>query len=79
VRRDGVHPVGGRADQDAILAWHAEGAEEGVDGFIGADADEEVGRGEGLGGVGVGVAEVAEELLEVVLVGVWVAVQAEEV
>jgi hypothetical protein len=29
--------------------------------------------------VGVGISQIAEELLELVLVGVWVAVQAEEV
>jgi len=50
------------------VAWSAEGAEQGVDGFVGADADEEVGGVQVFGCVRVGVAEVAEELLEFVLV-----------
>jgi hypothetical protein len=29
--------------------------------------------------MGMGIAEVAEELLEVLLVGVWIAIQAEEI
>jgi hypothetical protein len=68
LRGDAVHAVGGRAGEDLFAAGDAEGAEEGVDGFVGADADEEVFGGERFCRVGVGVAEVAEELLEVCLV-----------
>jgi hypothetical protein len=62
-----VHAVGGRADEDLLAAGDAESADERVDGFIGADADEEVVRGERFGGVVVGIAEGAELLFEVVL------------
>lgn len=65
---DAVHAVCGRADEDAVARGDAERAEEGVDGFVAADACEEVGGCEGSRGVRVCVAEVAEELLEVVLV-----------
>jgi len=74
--RDGVHAVGGRADEDAVDAGHAEAPQQGVDGLIAADADEQVVRGEGLLGVGVGRPQVAEQLLEVGLVRVRVPVQA---
>jgi len=46
----------------------AEGADEGVNGFVGADADEEVVGSEGFRGVDIYVAIVAEALLEVYLV-----------
>ena len=55
---DGVHAVGGRAGEDFVAARDAEGAEKGVDCFVAAYADEEVGGGEILFGVYVGVAEV---------------------
>lgn len=79
LRRDRVHAVGGRADEDAVDGGAAKDAQQGVDGLVGADADKEVGGRQGLGCVGVGGAQVAEELLEVVLVGVGVAVEAAEV
>jgi hypothetical protein len=63
-----IHAVCGRADEDLLATGDAEGANEGIDGFVRADADEEVVWGEGFGGVGVGVAEVAELLLELYLV-----------
>ena len=59
---DGVHAVGWGAGQDLGGSGGTEAAEEGVDGFVGADADEEVRGSQGFGGVGVGVAEVAEVL-----------------
>ena len=54
----GVHAVGGWAGEDFVAARDAEGAEEGVDCFVAAYADEEVGGGEILFRVDVGVAEV---------------------
>ena len=68
---DAVHAVGGRAGEDLVLSGDAEGAEEGVDGFIGANAYKEVVGGEGLRGVSVRVAEVAEVLLEFDLVAAY--------
>ena len=62
LRRDRVHAVGGWAGEDFVAARGAEGAEQGVDCFVAAYAYEEVGGGEGFGGVGVGVAEVDEGL-----------------
>lgn len=56
LRRDGVHAVCRGACQDAVLAGDAEAAQQGVDGLVAADTDEEVGRRERLFGVGVGVA-----------------------
>lgn len=73
---DGVHAVGGGADQDAVTGGDTEAAQEGIDGLVGADADKEVVRGEGLVRVGTGAAQVAQLLLEGVLVRVRVAVQA---
>jgi len=58
-----VHSVGWWAGEDLVAAGDAETADQGVDGFVGADAYEEVFGGEGFGSVCVGVAEVAEELL----------------
>jgi hypothetical protein len=52
----------------------SEGSDEGVDSFNAAGAEEEFVRGEGLLGVGVGVAEGAEAMLEVGLETVRVAV-----
>ena len=43
-----VHAVCGRAREDLVFAWDAEGAEEGVDRFVGADAYEEVFGREGF-------------------------------
>jgi hypothetical protein len=74
---DAIHAVCGRTCEDLLFAGYAEGADKGVDGFIGADADEEVGGCDGLGGVGVGVAEVAEELLEFFLVAIRMLVYLE--
>jgi hypothetical protein len=65
---DAVHAVGWGTDENAVARGDAEGAEEGVNGFVAADACEEVGGREGGGGVSVCVAQVAEELFEVVLV-----------
>jgi hypothetical protein len=79
LRRDAVHAVGGRADEDLIARGDAEAAQQGVDGLVAADAYEQVCRADGLGGVSVGVAEGAEEGLQVVLVRVGVAIEAEEV
>jgi hypothetical protein len=62
-----VHAVGRRADENLFAAGNAEGTDEGINGFVRADADEEVVGGEGLGGVGVGIAEVAELLFELYL------------
>jgi hypothetical protein len=70
-----VHAIGGRADEDFFAARDAKGANEGVDGFIGADADKEVVWSEGLGGVGVRIAECAKLLFEVDLVAVMLSVQ----
>jgi hypothetical protein len=50
------------------VGGNAEGADECIDCFIGADADEKVAWAESLGSVRVGVAEGAELLLEVFLV-----------
>lgn len=77
--RHGVHAVGGRAGEDAVAAGYAEAAQQGVDGLVAADSDEEVVGRERLGSVGVRVAQGAELLLQVGLVGVGIAVQAEEV
>lgn len=79
LRGDRVHAVGRGADEDAVEPRAAEGAEEGVDGFVGADAEEEVGGGQGEGAVRVGVAEGAEGGFEGRLVGVGVAVEGVEV
>jgi hypothetical protein len=68
--RHAIHAICGRANEDLLASGDTEGADEGVNGFIGADADEEVGWGEGLGGVMVGIAEGAELLFEVFLVAV---------
>jgi len=59
------------------MAWPAEASEEGIDGFVAADAEEEVQWGESLGGVSVGGAEVTDKLLEVVLVAAerWVLIR----
>lgn len=57
----------------------AEATQKRVDRLIGADANEEVRWRERPGGVSIGIAELAEKLLEVVLVGVRIAVQAQEV
>lgn len=74
--RDGVHAVGWRAGQDLVFAGGAEGTEEGVDGFITADADEKVVRGQGFLCVGFGVAQVAEELFKRHLVRVRISIEA---
>jgi N-acetylglutamate synthase-like GNAT family acetyltransferase len=65
-----VHAVGGRARQDLVFARGAEGADKSVNGFIAANTDEEVVGCQVLFCVGVGVAEVAEQLLELRLVAV---------
>lgn len=77
--RHGVHAVGGRAGEDAVAAGHAEAAQQGVDGLVTADSDEEVIGRERLRSVGVRVAQGAKLLLQIGLVGVGIAVQAEEV
>jgi len=79
LRGDAVHAVGGGADEDLIAGGDAETAQQGVDGLVAPDAHKQVCRADGLGSVGVGVAEGAEEGLQVVLVRVGVAVEAEEV
>jgi hypothetical protein len=65
-----VHAIRGWADEDLFAARNAEGADERIDRFIGADTDEEVAWAESLGSVSVGVAEGAELLFEVFLVAV---------
>ena len=76
---DGVHAVRRGADENGVAAGDAEAAQQGVDGLVAADADEQVIRRDGARRVVVGVSEVAEELLELALVRVRVAVQAQEV
>lgn len=44
---DGVHAVGWGTGENFVVPWYAEGADESVNDFVGADAHEEVGRGEG--------------------------------
>ena len=61
---DAVHAVGGRAGEDFVASWDAEAAEERIDGFVRADAHEEVVWSEVLGRVDVSVAEVAEEFFK---------------
>ena len=61
---DAVHAVGGRAGEDFVAPWDAEAAKERIDGFVRADAYEEVVWGEVLGRMDVGVAEVAEEFFK---------------
>ena len=68
LRADAVHSVGRWAGQDLILAGCAEASEQGVDGFIGSDTDEEALGLEGFLCVVVGITEVAEELLKFDLV-----------
>lgn len=63
-----VHAIGRRTRQDLIDARTAEGAEKGIDCLIAADAYEEVLRGDVLLGMGMSVAKVTEQLLELVLV-----------
>ena len=65
---DAVHSISGRADEDLVFAWDAEGAEERIDGFVGADTHEEVVGCESFRGVSVRVTEVAKVLLEFYLV-----------
>lgn len=79
LRRDRVHPVRRGADQDRVPPRDAKGAEQGIDRLVRAHADEEVGRGQDERGVGMGVAEGAEEGFELGLVGVWVPVEREQV
>lgn len=67
-----VHAVGWGAGEDFVFAWYAEASEESIDGFVRAYAAEHVFWEEGLGGVVVGVSEVAEKLLELNLVTVMV-------
>ena len=76
---DGVHAIRRRADQDGVAAGGAETADKSINRLIATDADEDVLRGERGGRVGFDVAQVAEELLESVLVRVRVAVEAEGV
>lgn len=75
----GVHAVRRGARQDAVLAGDAEAAQQGVDGLVAADADEQVLGADGLGGVGVRVAQPAEQLLQLGLVRVGVSVQTERI
>jgi hypothetical protein len=62
---DTVHAIGRRAYEYLFAGRYAEGADEGIDGFIGADANEEVIRCERFRGMDVDVAIVAEVLFEV--------------
>jgi len=65
---DRAHAIGRWTRQDLIDARTAEGAEKGIDCLIAADAYKEVLRSDVLLGVGVSVAKVTEQLLELVLV-----------
>lgn len=76
---DGVHPVGRRTYENLVFARNAKAAEETVYGFIRADAYEQIRRRQILFGVGVCIAKGAEKLLEVVLMRIRVAVEAEEI
>lgn len=68
VGADGVHAVRRGAGEDLVLAGNAETSQQSVDGLVRADADEEVLGSQLLLRVRVGVAKLAEQLLELYLV-----------
>ena len=76
---DGVHSVGRRTHENLIFARNAETAEETVYGFVRADTYKEIRQCQSLFGMIVCIAQIAEKLLEVVLMWIGVAVETEEI
>lgn len=72
LRTHAVHAIGGRANEDSILAGYARDAEEQIDSLVGAYTEEDVGRGRD-------VAKGADLLLEVQVERGRVAVKREVV
>lgn len=73
---DGVHAISGWACQYLVFAWCTKTSEEVVYCFVGSNAYEEICRCEILGRVGMSISQGAEEVLEIVLVGIWIAIEA---
>jgi hypothetical protein len=72
---DFIHPICWSTDHDFVSSWFTENPHDSINSLVATNATEQIVRGQRSAGLSLAISEVADEVFQRSLVGIWVSIQ----